>query len=53
MLEALIAQQTRQQTEIAALTRQLLDDGHVDPGELMSLHQRARATGLAVAPTHA
>ncbi len=52
LLESLVVQQTRQQAEIAAITRSLLDAAVVDPGELMTLHQRARATALGPHPDH-
>lgn len=45
MLEALIHRHAQQQRELADLTRRLLDDGVVSPGELMFLHQRAQAAG--------
>lgn len=47
MLEALVTQQARQQAEIATLTARLLAEGQVDPGELVHLHQRARASAAA------
>lgn len=37
----------RAEAEIAALTRQLLADGSVGPGELLHLHQRCEAAARA------